>query len=239
MSSQEQFPQRRNIPLDEVLTIVSGVNFLNTANDPDPNAFTRRIGDALAFLTHEDRLETFQLPRVAAEVKDHILQQHPELRELLESRPPDPPANCLPIEERAFQRNIAEWRENVRRKYGDNLADTLPLAPIDPYSDHHTSIDPAAEFEMHGGKTIRTRDELLDRVIPLVLNKTDVQAMPQGNPHREDMVTGDAINQRYGSTSAPSGPPAFDHVAYKKEATEHMTAFQAEQMRPQPPAEQA
>lgn len=145
----------RSFRMDEALTVVSGVNFLDIQNDPDPNAFTRRVGDLLSYATNEGQLETFQLPRVAEEVAPSILASHPELADLLQSKPKEP-MNAGPEEEAAYDKAIAAWHKTVMEQYGDKMGDPVAISPISP--EDHTHIDAGAEFQLMGGKTADLSD---------------------------------------------------------------------------------
>jgi hypothetical protein len=149
----EAAPATRDFRLDEVLTVVSGLNCLDVADDPDPNAFTRRTGDLLGFVSGEEQqLETFQLPRVANEVKASILTSHPEISQLLEGLPEAPPLDVSQEVEDRYYADCLAWFNGVKARLGDRMADPVTLTRIPP--ELHTHIDPQDEIRMMGGEVV-------------------------------------------------------------------------------------
>lgn len=156
MSSMPEIPALESQPptqefrLDEVLTVVSGTNFLNVEGDPDPNAFTRRTGDLLSFMTDEGQLETHQLPRIADEVKDAVTAEHPEIADLLKDMPEEPPLNASAAEEAAFDKRHKAWYNKIMAAYGDRMGDSITLSPIK--TEAHTHVEADDEFRLMGGQ---------------------------------------------------------------------------------------
>ena len=150
----------RDFRLDEVLTVITGTNFLDTQSDPDPNAFTRRIGDLTNFMTREEGAETHQLPRLADEVRESVLAEHPELGVFIADMPAEPPDDASAAEEAAFDAAHKAWYQKIRAELETRMDEPIALTPIPPEA--HTHIDSQDEFRAMGGTVIDSAGALQD-----------------------------------------------------------------------------
>ncbi|HKU19120.1 MAG TPA: hypothetical protein VJP80_07705 [Candidatus Saccharimonadales bacterium] len=161
-SAEKDQPQR-DFRLDEVLTVVTGNNFLNPDElqaDPDDNAFSRRVGGLLGFMTNGDQLERHQMIRAADEVTPTILAEHPEIAALLHDAPPAPALDDWSPEAEVAAEARRQWVLRTQAVLGSRLKEPVTLSPLDPLE--HLPLDPATEYEQMGGKTLRDPDEFLD-----------------------------------------------------------------------------
>ncbi len=120
--SAERLKPSRAFRLDEVLTAISGVVFVDYRGNEDPNAFVKKIGGMLAFLAgRNDNPEIFQLPDIADNMKAGLMLQlsaYPEVMEILGSMPSEDSAE-----------ESKKWYEEVAAKY--DMSKEISLSPVE------------------------------------------------------------------------------------------------------------
>lgn len=119
MTSPE--PEVRTFHLGDILTVTTD-KFLAVNG-------VGGVYDLLGFMTGES-IATHQWPRVSDECAPRLLEQHPQLAEVVVPEWP----------ERVAPGTVWQWLADQTALYGETLP-VVPLSPVD-----HTSIDPITEL---------------------------------------------------------------------------------------------